>query len=364
MKKTLIIVLSVLLTFILSSCSFINQFKGEENNNTGGLSDGKNEGNQAAHDHVFGQWQYDDSFHWCDAYCTLEQCDIDTVNEHFDYDENNICDICGYEIPTVSSDVALIVIEYENTLRAEIEKLEKDNPGFEYYYNPVDEIHCTFVLDRDASADEIVAKYDMNNVFAAADVSALNAIKMISVIFDRDDFTEEMHQKIKQISDEEPAVNNLFVDMERKVYQSYMPKIEYYADDAVKLKYEKANSLIGLSFDEELIIKSKADYDNYINRLLEKAKYDEQIELINSQKDLYDEAFFEENALIITRIISRGSSSIKLTVNNLYISGGSVYVVVSTEIPGIGDDAMQYQSFTFIVSKDEVLNAEEVITLE
>ena len=262
-----------------------------------------------------------------------------------------------------ASSVAKIVVDYENNLRAEIDKLRKEHPENIYYYRPVDEIHCAYILDRSASADDIVTKYDMNNAFSKAEVLALNGIKMVSIIFARNDFTEELHQRIIQISEEEPLIENLFIDMQRAWVESYMPKIEYYADDAASVYYEIIANVIKLD-DDGLIIKSKEEYDSYLDDLLERAEYDYLREMILEQRDLYDEAFFEENALIITNTITRSSCSIKLTVNNLYISQNKLYVVVRTDVPGIGDDAIQYTSFTIKVPKSDVINITEVITLE
>lgn len=54
--------------------------------------------------HTYGEWRYDETYHWCDWSCSLDLCDIDTTGEHFDEDENGICDKCGY-FPPINSDV-------------------------------------------------------------------------------------------------------------------------------------------------------------------------------------------------------------------------------------------------------------------
>ena len=48
------------------------------------------------HEHIFGQWHYDETYHWCSATCTWNGCDIDTTAEHYDNDNDHICDSCGY----------------------------------------------------------------------------------------------------------------------------------------------------------------------------------------------------------------------------------------------------------------------------
>ena len=63
-------------------------------------------------------------------------------------------------------------------------------------------------------------------------------------------------------------------------------------------------------------------------------------------------------------MVTRGSGSIKLTVNNLYISENKVYVVIRTDVPSMGTCDMQYAFFGFVVDKDDVAGVNEVVTLE
>ena len=143
-----------------------------------------------------------------------------------------------------------------------------------------------------------------------------------------------------------------------------MPKIEYYTDDAKELNYTLPNQIISVFDGKDVIIKSKDEYDAHLDELLKTTEYDYEKERITAARDLYEEAFFEENALIITRMITRGSGSIKLTVNNLYISGNKAYVVIKTDEPFIGTDDMQYVFFGFEVKKNDIAGVNEVITLD
>ena len=52
----------------------------------------------SVHEHSFGEWQYDEKYHWCSWSCSWDACDIDTILEHFDEDDDKICDVCGYVI--------------------------------------------------------------------------------------------------------------------------------------------------------------------------------------------------------------------------------------------------------------------------
>lgn len=313
------------------------------------------------------EWSYNELQHWKDITCTWNKCDFNIVSyDHVDENSDRVCDVCGYHVSSNLNNIAQIVIDYENEVKAGIDKLHEENPEYNYYYNPVEEVHCTYILEDNASADAIVEKYNMKNVFAEAKVSALNAIEMICIYFDRDDFTEAMHQKIQQISEEESLIKDLSVSMERTWVASYMPKIEYYAEDATVLNCEGA---IGMNLgDKNFIIRSKEEYDNYLNYLLEIAEDDylkEYLqERINGLRDVYDEVFFEENTLIITKMMVISSGSIRVAFNNLYISENKVYVVVRTDAPYECTCDIQEVTFAFKVSKDEVANVNEVITLE
>ncbi len=315
------------------------------------------------HEHSYGEWQYDDIYHWRNAYCNLEACDIDTVSEHYDWDTDAVCDVCGYNI-SASSELAEALIDYENSQKERIAELRKEKPEYNFYYHQVSRVSCTLILDRDVSADAIIEKHGMNGIFKNAEVTPLNAIKMISIVFDRDDFTEHMHASLTEISDKEPLITNLLVDYETEWAESYMPKIEYYTDTAAELEYEETVCPITTDCENSFIFTTKAEYDAYLDALIEKAENDFRKENIAAQKTLYDEAFFAENDLVITKVIVRGSVSINLTVDNLYISGDKIYVVVRTDVPSLGDAAMQYATFAFILRKGDVSDVNEVITLE
>ena len=316
------------------------------------------------HKHIPSEWQYNAISHWRNVTCTWNMCKFDlNTEEHIYENDENVCTVCGY-----ICGVAQVVLDYEQGLRDEIDKLHQEHPEYTYYYRQVDRVYCTYVLEYNASADkpadEIIEKYDMRNVFAGAEVDAYNAIQMIGVYFDRDSFTETMHQKIKQIKEQEPRITNLYVEMERAYVKSYMPKIEYYTTTASPLAYENGKGVMNLFEDKSFIIRSKQEYDDYLDSLLEATDWEYKKNRINKQRDLYDDAFFEENAILITKVIVRGSGSIKLTLDNVYISEDKVYVVVRTDIPGMGTGDMQYLHYNFHVRQSDVANVTELVTLE
>ena len=78
---------------------------------------------------------------------------------------------------------------------------------------------------------------------------------------------------------------------------------------------------------------------------------------------LHNRIFFEENALIVSSVITRGSGSIKLTLDNLYISKDKVYIVIRTDEPEMGTCDIKEATFSFVVKQSDVVNVNEVITL-
>lgn len=290
-------------------------------------------------------------------------CDETCVKSpHEDKDNDFLCDYCEYLMN--QNEVAQIVLDYEQSLRDEIDRLHEEKPEYIFYFYPIYDVGCIFVLDSNTSADYIIEKYDLKNLFSCADVRALNTLHMVLIEFERNELTEGMYQKIKQISEDETLIEDFFVEMYRTWETNYMPKIEYYTNDVSELSYTTTRNLANVLDGKDIIFKSKEEYDSYLDNLLALAESDSKKESINRAKDYYDEAFFEENALIFTKLIVRSSISTKLTVNNLYVSNDKVYVVVRTDKPFAGYAAVQYATFGFIVNQDDIVGVDEVITLE
>lgn len=292
----------------------------------------------------------------------------DIIEEHYDHNEDDMCDACGYVSNPFG--VAQIVLDYEQSLRDKFFELQAENPEYKYFYNPVYSVSCSFDLEEGASADAIVEKYDMKSLFADAKISAWNSIETVRVTFERNDFTENVHQKLNQICESETLIKSLDIYMQCYWDRSYMPKIECYTDYPTILKYEPAPCAVRTEICKNIIIRSKEEYCAYLDELIKlwetsddlMARYE--MGQINAVRDKYDEAFFEENALILTRMVARGSGSIRLTVDNLYISEDKVYVVIRTDEPNMGTCDMQYAFFAFVVDKDDVIGVNKVVTLD
>ena len=262
------------------------------------------------------------------------------------------------------ADLAQAVIDYEDMRKAELNALREKYPYRTYFYHAVDRVECVYALNREASAEAIVEMYNMKNEFATAKVSALEGIKMISIVFERNDFTESMHQKLKEIKEKEACITNLWVDMQSDIAQSYQAKIEYYTDHAVPLGHLVLDNIYHSLDGKDVIIRSKAEYNAYLDNFLKEEKSDYLTEIITKQKELYTETFFEKNALIVTKVFTLSSGSITVTVENLYISDNKVYVALKTEIPGIGTADIQYAWFTVKVPQNKVVDVTEIITVK
>ena len=256
--------------------------------------------------------------------------------------------------------LAQILIDYENELKSETDALSEKYPHRTYYYHPITSVSCIYSVQGNSTAEAIAQRIDIENVFPNARVSAYDKTKMIIISFNRDDFTEEVHQKLEKIRDRESVITSLTVNMARDIAEHFIPKIDYYTDHAVPLEHVATVGTHWLNEREDVIIKTKAEYDAYLDNLY--AMYDYQKGSIEKWKGLYDEAFFEESALIFTRTFS-GSSSVRLKVDNLYISDNTVYVVIETEIPTVGTEDVVMRYFTIQVPKSEVANVDEVITV-
>ena len=263
-----------------------------------------------------------------------------------------------------STRVAKIVLDYEQKEKEKIIALRNTKQEMIYYFNPVDRVSCTFVFEDSDSVNRIIEEYDVYNVFKDSDINNFDSIKMLMIMFERDNFTESIYQKINQIKDNETSIKKLYINFESAYTESYMPDINYYIDEKIELNYEIEKRLFNLTWEKGFIIKSKEEYDAYLDYLLEIEDFEPIKDNISAKRDLYDETFFEENALIVSSLITRGSGSIRLTLDNLYISDDKVYIVVRTDEPETGTADIQEATFSFVVKQSDVVNVNEVITLE
>ena len=258
--------------------------------------------------------------------------------------------------------LAQIVIDYEIELKEQTDALSEKYPHRTYYYPHVTNIYCHYSVQGNLTAEAIAQRIDIENVFPNAEVSAYNKTKTITISFNRDDFTGEVYQKLTKIRDTESAIESLSVHIVRDIEEHFVPKIDYYTDHAVPLEHIATIGSHWHYEEENMIFKTKAEYDAYLDALSQYANYDYEVKRIAEWREQYNEAFFEENALILTRVFS-GSSSIGVRVNNLYVSDNIVYVVKETKVPVYTTEDVVWRYFTIQVPKSEVANVDEVITV-
>ena len=170
---------------------------------------------------------------------------------------------------------------------------------------------------------------------------------------------------MEEIKNADPMIEKLSVGMEGGFRLAYIPDIEYHCKDATAIEYTALSPVLASLDGTDLIFRTKDEFDRYIDLMKSNYTTDYHLELLEKQRVLYDQAFFAENALIVTRTITRGSGSIKLSINNVYTSGDKAYVVVKTVEPGgFGTTDMKYQSFSISVKQSDIANINELITLD
>ena len=270
--------------------------------------------------------------------------------------------------------VAKEVLKYEKELNKEVDKLNKESPEYIRNYTKVYSVFCSYELKSGSDTAEIVKKYNMEKKFACGNVYDYDSADYICMIFDRDNFTASIARKVKNIKFLESKIIKLTIQFETEVGNQMFPNINYYDKDAKSIPYEevKKEKIGSWPFVEQGlksgIIKSKEEYDDYLNDLLELECEDFYVnylkENIDKQRSLYDKTFFEENVLIVTQLLVRGSGSIQLKVKHLLVNDTKAYVLIESTSPSIGTADMQYTFFVLKVKKSDVVNVTEIITLE
>ena len=264
-------------------------------------------------------------------------------------------------------DVAEFILDWEKSIENYLDQKRQEHPDKLFFNEPDDEpfVVCYYTLKEKNIADSLIAKHNMKILFPHAVINPLSSIKMIMLKFAMEDFTQGLYDKMEEIKNADPLIETLSVGVEGGFNLAYFPNIEYHSKDAAATEYTVLSPILVSQDSTDLIFRSKEEYDRYIDQMKSSYNTDYHLELLEKQRDLYDNAFFSENALIITRIITRGSGSIKLSINNVYTSGDKAYVVIKTVEPGgMGTADMKYQSFSISVKQSDIANINELITLD
>lgn len=124
--------------------------------------------------HTYGEWQYNETHHWRDWSCSLNMCRIETTGEHFDEDENGVCDKCGY-FPPINSDVMgfnlqkIVFDSLENTKRTptkDTDVIDGINSTIKMGSNAYDAIEFCFYYNGNVS-EELFEDMHYSNIVQA-----------------------------------------------------------------------------------------------------------------------------------------------------------------------------------------------------
>ena len=86
---------------------------------------------------------------------------------------------------------------------------------------------------------------------------------------------------------------------------------------------------------------------------------------INTLKDKYNDLYFTDKALIISKKVTYPYPKIELSINNLCVTSKKIYIVIETTEPYsalIGD--VRHINFTIEVNQDDIENVTEVVVLK
>ena len=301
---------------------------------------------------------------------------------HVDADADGDCDVCGYAMTTApvteggdittgedalpeAPALAQILLDYETEKQAEIDAKRAAHPKVIFFDCPVEEVVCSFSLKDTATTKAVIQRHAMEEAFGEVRIFSMEEIGRIRLTFARDAFTEEIYQKLMQIQEEDAQIDSVSFDFSSVWKQRFMPDIHSRVDGATPLAYTLIDKNQHLDANGQgYMIKTKEEYDARLDSAMENAQTEEHRAYIETLRNTYDAAFFEEYALIQTSTIVRGSGSIRVTLDNLYVAEHTVYVVIRTDEPYAGTCDMKYVSFTLCVPQSEVADVIRVITLE
>ena len=282
-----------------------------------------------------------------------EETDAEEVCEHIDTNTDGFCDLCEYDFS-----VAKVVNEHEKERKELIEFVKKEKPGYNVYSCRSNRVSCSLYVQDRALIEDVIEEYDLRALFPQAEFVFYEYVDFFIMHFAREDFTELVYSQLEQIS-QKPLITQFFVSCDYDFYIRYMPDINYFAENPIALNdYEVTQPRYRGKEEDSLIIKTKEESDAY----LDSSKYGEAY--VNEQKAQYDEAFFEENALIITTTADLGSSSIDVEVKNLYVSGDTVYVVMETDIPDGRFGDSKICTYMITVPQRDVADIDKAVTLQ
>ncbi len=188
--------------------------------------------------------------------------------------------------------------------------------------------------------EKFAKKYSLKTLFPKAEIK-VSEYSTITLNFKRNDYTRAAHLILTKLSEKATSVYPIHPHVYAASSIKYKPDISLHAKNPKKLEFsvpdEDAENLLDHlskstinTVDGNRILTTKEDYDAYVDLFPEEHMSGEFLELYQITKDLYDEEFFETNALLVTNEITRSNLGYGLSVDNVYLSDNKVYVVVHT----------------------------------
>ncbi len=285
--------------------------------------------------------------------------------------------IAGVIFGIVMNQVAPIVTKFEKKKAAEIAELKEKMPGYVFDAdNRAGSVTYLFLLRNtgEGKAENFVKQHNLKRRFPDAKIKT--GYGVVTLEFERDDYTNAVHNALNKLS-KKSSVEIGSASVYSASYIKYKPDISQHAKNPTKLEFsvpdENAENLLDHlskstinTVDGNRILTTKEDYDAYVDLFPEEHISGEIHEFYQITKDLYDEDFFETNALLVTKQIGHGGRY-GLSVDNVYLSDNKIYVVIRTSripseyaVPGIFEE----KTFYITVSKDAIKGAAELITLD
>ena len=317
---------------------------------------------------------------WDEGYCTTcgYDCPHYTLNKNcicqyckaeshlFKYDfsiSNSKCINCG--ILHSNSPVAQIVLTKESEMAEEDRKWQSTHPTYTAYFHPIKRVSCYFMLKENSyiTPSQLILQHHLRTLLPQADISTLDSLGWVYLGFERNEFTQEVHDMLMQIQNKESQIEKLSISGERRFYRTYIPRLELYTNYPTEVDFEDAPVDIWYVDDQSsYLIKSKQDLDNYITLL--KQNRNPREEYLQLLTNTYNDEFFSKNALIVSKEVSRHSISVRITVEGVYAKQNKLYTLIRTDEPSAGLGAILSKNYTLVVSQESVQDIDEVLVLD
>ena len=279
--------------------------------------------------------------------------------------------IAGVIFGIVMNQPASVVTKFEEKRAKEIASLKEKKPGYIISTNNrADYVkYCLMLYNTsDTAAENFVKKHGLKKKFPKAEIEA--GYGLVTLKFKRDDYTKSVHNALTKFAKDSSSVQlgNATVYPDSRIW--YKPDISLHAKNPTTLEFEFLKTYSLSSVDNEVvsvdrILATKADYDAYVELVAAADQIGVSLEAIQSEKDKYGEDFFESNALLVTRKITRGDGGYGLSIDNVYLSDNNIYVVIRTSnSEGNAPQMVQGKTFYIAVSKEAIKGATELITLD